>query len=190
MTTGRRRRKESLLIKFMKKILSFGLFLLIILGVTYFIVTYVTHRSRVHTSSMEATLSDGDNIMMDTISYRFHEPERFDIISFPNYSNPDEYLIKRIIGLPGEKIQIKEGKIYINDEELSESYGLETIQAGGRAELPIQLGTDEYFVMGDNRNDSLDSRMEEVGNIKREDIDGKAWLRIWPFNKFGFLNAE
>ncbi|HKM21889.1 MAG TPA: signal peptidase I [Lachnospiraceae bacterium] len=190
MATGRRRRKESVWIKILKKVLSFGLFVLIVLGVTFFIVTYVTHRSRVHTSSMEATLYDGDNIMMDTISYRFHEPERFDIVSFPYEADPNEYLIKRIIGLPGEKVQIKEGKIFINDEELAESYGLEVIQSGGRADIPVQLGTDEYFVMGDNRNDSLDSRMEEVGNIKREDIGGKAWLRIWPLKSFGLLTSK
>lgn len=190
MTTKRRRRRESLWMKFLKKILGFGLFVFIVLGATYFIVTFVTHRSRVHTSSMEATLYDGDNIMMDTISYRFHEPERFDIISFPNASDPNEYLIKRIIGMPGETIQIKEGKIYINDEVLDESYGLEVIAMTGLAEVPVHLGSDEYFVMGDNRNDSLDSRMEEVGNVKREDITGKAWLRIWPLKRFGLLTSK
>ncbi len=168
----------------MKKLVNLGLFILVVLGITYFVVHYVTNRTLVHGSSMEATLSDGDSIMTDRISYRFHEPERFDIISFPYDDSEHPYLIKRIIGLPGETVQIKEGKIYINDQMLQESYGLEIIQSGGIADQPITLGADEYFVMGDNRNDSTDSRFPEVGNIKKEDIIGKAWLQIWPLSEF------
>ncbi len=183
MASRRHKRRKSVGMRILKKIVNFGLFLLVILGITYFIVNFVTHRTMVHGSSMEATLSDGDNIMTDTISYRFNEPERFDIISFPYENEEHAYLIKRIIGLPGEKVQINAGKIYINDIELIESYGLEVIQSGGIAEMPLLLGEDEYFVMGDNRNDSIDSRFEEVGNVKRTDIIGKAWIQIWPFSE-------
>ena len=100
-------------------------------------------------------------------------------------------MIKRIIGLPGETVQIDEnGNIYINGELLEENYGAETIQNPGRAANPITLGDDEYFVMGDNRNNSKDSRSEEVGNVKRSQIIGRAWLRIWPLNKFGLLKHQ
>ena len=135
-------------------------------------------------------MSDGDSIMTDKISYRFNEPKRFDIVSFPYDDAAYPYLIKRIIGLPGETVQIKEGKIYINDELLQESYGLEVIQSGGLADNPITLGADEYFVMGDNRNDSTDSRFAEVGNVKRADIMGRAWLQIWPLSEIGLMSHK
>lgn len=176
--------------RILKKIVNFGLFLLVVLGITYLVVHYVTNRTLVHGTSMEATLSDGDSIMTDKISYRFHEPQRFDIVSFPYNDAAHPYLIKRIIGLPGETVQIQEGKIYINGEQLQESYGLEIIQSGGLAESPITLGADEYFVMGDNRNDSIDSRFAEVGNVKRDAITGRAWLQIWPLSEFGLMSHK
>ena len=142
---------------------------------------------------METTLSDGDNLIVDKLTYRFNDPERFDIIVFPFQYQEDTYYIKRIIGLPGETVQIDEkGNIYINGEILQESYGREIIfpENVGIAIDPIVLGEDEYFVMGDNRNNSSDSRTEIVGNIHRDDIIGKAWLRIWPFAKFGVLKHQ
>ena len=142
---------------------------------------------------METTLSNGDNLIVDKITYRFKDPQRFDIIVFPYKYKPNTYYIKRIIGLPGEKIQIDmDGNIYVNDELLNESYGREIIRGDmvGRAAEPIILGEDEYFVLGDNRNNSSDSRVESVGNIKRKDIIGRAWLRLWPFNSFGVLKHQ
>ena len=122
---------------------------------------------------------------------RFHEPERFDIIVFPYQYKEDTYFIKRIIGMPGETVQITDkGEILINGEELVESYGREVIKDPGLASDPITLGEDEYFVMGDNRNYSKDSRFPDVGNIKRADIIGKAWLRIYPFDKIGFIRHQ
>ena len=140
---------------------------------------------------MENTLTNGDNLIVDKISYRFHEPERFDIIVFPYQYKEDTYFIKRIIGMPGETVQITDkGEILINGEELVESYGREVIKDPGLASDLITLGEDEYFVMGDNRNYSKDSRFPDVGNIKRADIIGKAWLRIYPFDKIGFIRHQ
>lgn len=142
---------------------------------------------------MENTLHNGDNLIVDKLSYRFRDPERFDIIVFPFQYQANTYYIKRIIGLPGETVRIMEdGSIYINGEKMEESYGREVIQPEtiGRAAEPIVLGEDEYFVMGDNRNNSSDSRTDIVGNIKREDIIGKAWLRIWPLSDFGVLKHQ
>ena len=169
------------------------LYLLVIVLLTWVIVTFVGQRTKVDGHSMEPTLSDGDNLIVDKLSYRFHDPERFDIIVFPFQYQANTYYIKRIIGLPGETVQIMEdGSIYINGEKLEESYGREVIQPEtiGRAAEPIVLGEDEYFVMGDNRNNSSDSRTDIVGNIKREDIIGKAWLRIWPLSDFGVLKHQ
>ena len=175
----------------MKEILSTSIYLLVVLCAAYLIITYVGQRTQVSGSSMETTLSDGDNLLVDTITYRFSEPKRFDIIDFPLQYDTDTYYIKRIIGMPGETVQIDyDGNIYINGSLLEESYGREVIQNPGRAAEPITLGEDEYFVMGDNRNNSSDSRDPSVGNIHRKDIIGRAWVRIWPFSKFGVLKHQ
>lgn len=167
---------------------SFILYLIVIVVLTFLMIRYVGQRTRVDGSSMENTLTNGDNLIVDKISYRFHEPERFDIIVFPYQYKEDTYFIKRIIGMPGETVQITDkGEILINGEELVESYGREVIKDPGLASDPITLGEDEYFVMGDNRNYSKDSRFPDVGNIRQADIIGKAWLRIYPFDKIGFI---
>lgn len=174
--------------KVLKEVLSISIYILVILVLTYCAVAFLGQRTGVIGSSMEPTLSDGDNLIVDKITYRFKEPERFDIIVFPYQYTKNTYYIKRIIGLPGEKIRIDEaGRIYINGELLEESYGKETITDAGLAAEEITLGDDEYFVMGDNRNDSADSRFISVGNIKRKNIMGRAWIRIYPFKSFGIL---
>lgn len=179
--------------KVLKELFSTGLYLLVVLLLTSFVIKYVGQRTLVEGASMEPTLQDRDNIILDKITYRFSEPKRFDIVVFPfKYKEKTNY-IKRIIGLPGETVQIDEyGVIYINGEILPERYGKEVIEPDkiGLAYNPITLGEDEYFVMGDNRNHSTDSRTELVGNVKRSDILGKAWLRIWPFSKFGFVSRK
>ena len=173
------------------EILSLLLYIVIVFGICFLIITFVGQRSRVSGSSMEPTLSDGDNLIVDKISYRLHDPERFDIIIFPYQYEENTYYIKRIIGLPGETVYINDaGEIYINGTLLKENYGLETIQNPGLASEPITLGDDEYFVMGDNRNNSTDSRFASVGAIKRQDIIGKAWVRIYPFNKIMVIKHQ
>lgn len=174
--------------KVLKEVLNISIYILVILVLTYFAVVFVGQRTSVIGSSMEPTLSDGDNLIVDKITYRFQEPKRFDIIMFPYQYEKNTYYIKRIIGLPGEKIRIdEEGKIYINGEVLEENYGKEVIVDAGLAVEEITLADDEYFVMGDNRNDSADSRFLSVGNIRRESIVGRAWLRIYPLKSFGIL---
>lgn len=175
----------------LKEILSTSIYLLFVLIAAYLIVTYVGQRTQVNGSSMETTLSHEDHLIVDKISYRFKDPERFDIIVFPFQYDKNTYYIKRIIGLPGETVQIDEdGNIYIDGEILEENYGREIIQNPGRASEPIELGEDEYFVMGDNRNNSSDSRDPAVGNIHRDDIIGRAFIRIWPLSKFGILKHQ
>ncbi|MCD8039608.1 MAG: signal peptidase I [Lachnospiraceae bacterium] len=175
----------------LKEILSTSIYLLLVLCAAYLIVTYVGQRTQVSGSSMEDTLSDADHLLVDKISYRFRDPERFDIIVFPFQYDEDTYYIKRIIGMRGETVQIDEdGNIYIDGEILEEDYGKEGIQNPGRASEPIVLGDDEYFVMGDNRNNSSDSRDPSVGNIHRNDIIGRAFIRIWPLSKFGILKHQ
>ena len=175
----------------LKEVFSTILYILVVLLGTWLIITFVGQRTSVSGSSMEPTLNHGDQLIMDKLTYHFSEPERFDIIVFPFQYEENTYYVKRIIGLPGETVQIDlEGNIYINGEILEEDYGLEPILFPGLAAEPITLGEDEYFVLGDNRNNSSDSRDASVGNIHRDDIVGKAWVRIWPLNKIGVLKHQ
>ena len=175
----------------LKEILSTSLYILTILVLTYLIIHYIGQRTEVIGSSMEPTLTSGDNLIVEKITYRFGDPKRFDIIVFPYQYAKKTYYIKRIIGLPGETVFIDEsGNIYINGEKLEEDYGKEVILSPGLASKPITLLDDQYFVMGDNRNDSSDSRDPSVGNISRSDIIGRAWVRIWPFSEFGKIQHQ
>ena len=179
--------------RIMRELLNTAIYLLCVLGAVWLVITFVGQRTEVEGASLGNTLHNGDNLIVDKLSYRFHDPERFDIIVFPFQFQDNTYYIKRIIGLPGETVQIMDdGSIYINGEKLEENYGMEVIKPEtiGRAAEPIELGDDEYFVMGDNRNNSSDSRTDMVGNIKRENIIGKAWLRIWPVSDFGVLQHQ
>lgn len=153
---------------------------------SYVFTHYIAHHTKVEGSSMNETLSNGDYLIVEKVSYYIHDPERFDIVVFP-YSKDVNY-IKRIIGMPGEKLQIIDGKVYINDRRLEDDiYGKELIEDPGVAAAPIYLSDDEYFVMGDNRNSSIDSRSDSVGAVKKERIEGKAMYRIWPFSEFGSI---
>lgn len=172
------------------ELLSWLIYIVIVVILSLGIITFVGQRTKVSGHSMETTLSDGDNLIVDKISYRFRDPERFEIIVFPFQYEEHTYYIKRIIGLPGETVQVIDGYVYINGEMLDENYGLEVMDDPGIAAEPITLGEDEYFVLGDNRNHSSDSRDPSVGVLHRDDIMGRAWIRIWPFDKFGVIKHE
>lgn len=190
--TNRRKKREVNEEKdLLREILGMVIYCAGILLAAFLLVTFVAQRTGVIGESMCDTLQNGDNLIVDKISYRFHDPERFDIIVFPAPDNAEKNYIKRIIGLPGETVQIIGDSIYINDELLSEDYGREKeIHYTGVAAEPIVLGEDEYFVLGDNRNDSKDSRYEIVGNIRRDEIIGRAWIRIWPLKSIGVLKHQ
>jgi signal peptidase I len=140
---------------------------------------------------MEPTLADEDNLIVDKITYLFRDPKRTEIVVFPYRDREGVYYIKRVIGLPGETVYIDEnGYVYIDGKVLKEDYIKELANDAGIASVPVVLGEDEYFVMGDNRNNSSDSRDPSVGNIQRDQIIGKAFLRIWPLNKIGILKHQ
>ena len=163
----------------LKEIVSTVLYLLTVVCVVFLLIKYVGQRTIVDGESMVPTLHHQDNLIVDKLSYRFRDPERFDIIVFPFEYAENVYYIKRIIGLPGETVQIdKEGKIYIDGEVLEESYGAEVIRPEyiGIAAEEILLGEDEYFVLGDNREDSRDSRT--FGAVKEAEIIGRVFLHV------------
>lgn len=177
--------------KELKNFLEIGLYVFLAVALTYFVLNFVGQRTSVHGSSMYPTLQDSNQLIVEKLSYRFGKPKRFDIIVFncleEGSSTPVHY-IKRVIGLPGETVQIAEGKIYIDGELLEDSYGYyldEKIMEGYDFSEPVLIGEDEYFVLGDNRNDSLDSR--KIGCINRKDIIGKAVFRLYPFQKIGVV---
>ena len=173
-----------------KELFGWILFIVIVVAASYLVVTFVGQRTQVSGESMETTLSDGDHLIVDKITYRFRDPKRYDIVVFPYRYEENTYYIKRIIGLPGETVQIVDGYVYINGVQLDEHYGNALIKDPGQAAQPITLGEDEYFVMGDNRNNSQDSRSANVGVVHRDELLGRAWIRIWPLDKFGVIKHE
>ncbi len=174
-----------------KELLGWIVYIVILVAAVYLLITYVGQRTQVSGHSMEPTLQHGDNLIVDKISYRFREPKRYEIIVFPYAYKENTYYIKRIIGLPGETIQVIDGQVYINGEVLAdEHYGKEVMLDPGIAGEPITLGADEYFVLGDNRNHSSDSRDPSVGVLQREDLIGRAWVRIWPLSEAGFIRHD
>ena len=135
-------------------------------------------------SSYELTIPASTNIV-----YNATTPKRGDVIVFkPKGNENDHYYIKRIVGLPGETIEIIENRVYIDGERLEEDYETTNIDDVGVVDEKLKLAGDEYFVLGDNREQSEDSRDADVGNVKREYIYGKAWFVITPGDEFGFVN--
>ncbi len=174
----------------MRELLGWVVYIVVVVLITYLVITFVGQRTQVSGDSMYPALHDGDNLIVDKLSYNFVDPERYDIIVFPYQYEEGKYYIKRIIGLPGETVQIVDGEVYIDGELLGETYGAEVMNSAGIADEPIVLGDDEYFVLGDNRNNSSDSRDPSVGVLKGEDLVGKAFVRIWPLSDIGVIVHE
>ena len=160
----------------------------IVVFLAFTITRYGLEKMTVSGEYMSPTLKSGDCVLINKLSYRFHKIHRNDVIVVrQNGSEHSYFSLERVIGLPGERVQIKEGQVYINDKKLKEKLSYPLMDNGGLAEDVVTLDKNEYFVLGDNRNDSMDSRMAEVGPIVGERIIGRAWLRIYPFDQIGFL---
>ena len=178
----------------LKYVIEGLIYIALIVVCVYVVPKYVIQRTVVSGESMEDTLHDAESLLIDKISYRFVDPKRYDIIVFyPKGRDVDEYYVKRIYGLPGETIQIKENDIFINGEKIDDPYAKDAMSTGGIANEPYTLAEDEYFVLGDHRSVSQDSRFtpesshdkNAPGPVKFENIAGKVILRIWPHSKLG-----
>lgn len=157
----------------------------VMVALACFLVFCFGSRTEMNGSSMSPVLESGDVVLMDRLSYDIGKPDRFDIAVFEREGQQPG--IKRIIGLPGETVQIKNGSVYINGKLLKAENGLGETTIAGAAEYPVELGEDEYFLLGDNRESSEDSRFSGIGNIKGENLIGRVWLRFQPFSRIGFV---
>ena len=177
-------------------ILKFSCFLITVTIVVLLFNQYLYAPMRINGESMNPALSDGDIVIIDKIGYVSEEPERFDLIAFKYKYDYSQMYIKRIIGMPGETIYMEDNKIFILNEETGEYDQLKEYYGYYKGENkyadcePITLADDEYFVLGDNRNDSEDSRSSGVGAVKSELIIGRACFRLLPFDGIGSLEYQ
>jgi signal peptidase I len=159
------------------------IFAAVVLG--YGTVTFLVQTVHVNGSSMSPTLEDGDVVLLNKAAYAFQDIERFDVVAIKQRNSDDYYDIKRVVGLPGETVQIVGGRIVIDGNVLTDLPFDSYIMTSGLAETPITLDSDEYFVIGDNVNNSEDSRYLNVGNLAKSEIKGKIVYRISPSEEKG-----
>lgn len=182
------RRKKDVNFPLLKEIFSWIIEIAIVLMMAFVLVYFIGMRTSVVGQSMSETLENGDQILVNRFMYKVIGPKANDVIVFlPNGNEKSHYYVKRVIGVPGDTVQIKDGRIYVNGTEFTEKVDVALIEDAGLAADAVTLGDDEYFVLGDNRNNSEDSRYANIGNIKREYIIGKAWFVISTGDRFGFI---
>lgn len=182
------KRRKKLNIPLLKEIATWVAEIAVVLVVAFALVYFVGLRTTVVGQSMQETLEGGDEILINRFLYKVTKPKANDVIVFlPNGNEKSHYYVKRVIGVPGDTVQIKHGAVYVNGELFAEKVETAAIEDPGVAAEEITLGEDEYFVLGDNRNNSEDSRYANIGNVKREYIIGKAWFRVAPLGDIGFI---
>ncbi len=141
--------------------------------------------------SMEPSINSGDQVLVNRFGYTLTSPKRGDVIVFkPNGNENSHYYMRRVIGIPGDTVQVKEGFVYINGELFETGIGSEQMDFAGLAEEELKVGKKENFVLGDNRNASEDSRNADIGMIRESDIYGKAWFVRFPWDNFGPLSRK
>lgn len=169
--------------------LEYAVYLFILVFVLILAPKYLMEKILVDGTSMENSLYDEEHVLIEKVSRYFDGPERFEIVVFTkNHGTYTKTYIKRVIGLPGESVQIIGNRIFINGEELSEDFGKDPMDYAGIAAEPVLLGKDEYFVLGDNRLVSVDSRDAKVGVVTKEELDGVVFFRVAPWSAFGTVD--
>ena len=153
--------------------------IVIVVFLAFVIVSSVGMKTSVVGDSMEPGLASGQEILINRVVYRLSSPKRGDVVVFlPNGNQNSHFYVKRVVGLPGDRIQIRDGSVYVDGVPLQEDGDFDSMADAGIAENELELAADEYFVLGDNRNSSEDSRSGNIGAVKRDDIIGKAWFRL------------
>lgn len=169
----------------LRRIMDWAVDIILVIAFAWFVVFMFGTEVKISGNSMTPGLENGDQVLINRMAADIYAPGRFDVVAF---KRDDERInVKRVIGLPGETVQIIGGFVYINGELLEAEHGLNQVSLAGVAENPIKLGNDEYFLLGDNRDSSEDSRFLNIGNVKRGQILGKVWIRIFPIVKIGLI---
>lgn len=185
------RRRKKLNIPLVKEIALWIGEIVFVIALAFFFVYFVGTGTQTVGNSMAPNLVDGEKILINKVVYVLSEPKPNDMVVFlPNGNTKSHYYIKRVIGVPGDTVQIRDGAIYINKKLFIDKFEAPAIDEAGLAKEEIQLGENEYFVLGDNRNDSEDSRYANIGNIKKEYIVGKAWFLYSPLSRLGLLGSR
>ena len=184
---SRRRRKFNM--PLFKEVMSWVIECAIVIFIAYTLVTFFGCRTTVVGNAMNDTLTNEEQILVNRFIYNVSSPKQGDVIAFlPNGNEKSHYYVRRVIACPGDTIQIKEGVVYVNGEAYQEKITVASIEDAGVASEEIKLGDDEYFVLGDNRNNCEDSRLANIGNVKKSYIIGKAWFYFKSIGNMGFIH--
>lgn len=183
-----RKKCRSLKTEKVKTAIEWGTEIIVVCILAWMLVSFFGQRLSNAGDSMSPVLKNGDVVLINRIVYDARKPKRGEIIAFrPNGNENAHYCIKRVVGLPGETVQIKDGKIYIDGKVQKKNVYTSDLDFAGIAEKKLTLGETEYFVLGDNSAGSDDSRLADIGNVKREDIGGKVWFVTNIGKNFGFV---
>lgn len=183
-----RRQRKKINLPLVREVLSWIVELVVVIGLAYVLVSFFGIRTNVVGQAMEQTLENDDDILVNKFAYIISKPKQGDVIVFlPNGNKKSHYYVRRVVAEPGDTVQIKEGALYVNDELYKESTDVASMEDAGIASDAVKLEKDEYFVLGDNRNNSEDSRYANIGNVKRDYIIGKAWFRFSGLGSFGTI---
>ncbi len=187
LSFGKKRRKR-MNYELLQEILGWVFQIVLVCFAAFLIVWFFGHKVSAIGNSMSPQLNNGDITLVNRLVYETRKPRRGEIIAFkPNGNENSHYYMRRVIGLPGETITYSDGKILIDGEVLKEKYDTTKIEEAGLLEEAVTLKQSEYFVLGDDRQNSEDSRVENIGNVKKSEIAGKVWFVVSPMKHFGFV---
>lgn len=184
----RQKMREEMDYNLLKNIAGWVFEIILVIGIAFVLVYFVGEKTNVIGASMEPTLYNRDEVIINKFIYKLTEPKRGDVVAFqPNGNKNTHFTIKRVVGLPGETIRIEDGVLKIDGEPYESEFLTAGIEDPGIAGDDIVLGAEEYFVLGDNVNNSEDSRFANVGNVDKQDMEGKVWFVVSPIKKLGFV---